>query len=141
MTNTSLIPSILFVSILGVTAVIPAGPAQAQAGDQFQSMLARADANGDGAVTWAEFMALRTGMVAAMDRNDDGYVDSQDRPRLMASRFDEGFERLVQADANRDGRISRAELTNRQAPAFEAADTDRNRVLSASEIAAIRPSR
>lgn len=141
MTNTSLIPSILFVSILGVTAVIPAGPAQAQSGDQFQSMLARADANGDGAVTWSEFMALRTGMFTTMDRNDDGYVDSQDRPRLMASRFDEGFERLVQADANRDGRISRAELTNRQAPAFEAADTDRNRVLSASEIAAIRPSR
>ncbi|WP_448502235.1 EF-hand domain-containing protein [Sphingomonas sp.] len=138
MTKIKLVASILFASL--PTALF-ADAAHAQSGDQMATMLARADTNRDGAVSRSEFAAARTAMFDRLDRNNDGYVDSRDRPRLMGSRFDQAYGALLQADANGDRRISRAELRDAPAPGFDAADTDQDGVLSADEIAAIRSSR
>lgn len=138
MIKTNLLTSILFAAVIAIPAALVANPAHAQSGDQMTQMLARADTNRDGAVTWGEFSAVRTQMFAKMDRNSDGYVDKKDRPQIMASRFDQAYSALAKSDANRDGRISRAEVQSGPAPAFEAADADNNRVLSAKEIGAAR---
>lgn len=141
MIKTNFLTSILRAAFLVVPAAIIANPAFAQSGSQLTTMVARADSNGDGAVTWAEFVAVRSETFARLDRNGDGYVDGNDRPRIMASRFDQAYGALVKADANGEERISRAEVQRGRAPAFEAADTDHNRVLSAKEIGAIGTSR
>lgn len=137
MTKANYLTASHLAAFLVVLAAIIANPAHAQSGEQLTTMLARADSNGDGSVSWAEFSAMRSDVLTRLDRNGDGFVDSEDRPRIMASRFDQAFGALVQADANGDGRISRAEVQSGRAPAFDTADTDNNRVLSAGEIAAI----
>lgn len=141
MSKTNFLKSTLLAASLAITAAIIPNPAHAEPGEQFTTMLARADSNGDGSVTWAEFASMRADMFAKLDRNDDGFVDTKDRPRLMANRFDQAYRGLAQADANGDGRVSRTELQNGRAPAFDAADTDDDRVLSAKEIAAIKAAR
>lgn len=118
-----------------------AAPARAQSGDDFKMILDHADTNRDGQVTWSEFAAVRSGMFDRMDRNEDGFVDRKDRPRMFGSRFDQAYRMMSTLDANSDGRVSRAELHNGKSPAFDAADTNGDRVLSADEVARISAKR
>lgn len=127
----------LVAGVLIAPALIFAAPANAQSQDQLRQMLARADADGDGNITRAEFDRVRSEMFARLDRNDDGHVDSKDRPRMFGDRFDEAYRMLAALDTNGDKRISRAELANGEAPAFVAGDTNGDAVLSRNEIAAL----
>jgi hypothetical protein len=140
-TKTAPFNSILLTIILAAPSLLVATQAVAQSGGQMTMMLKRADSNGDGQVTWAEFTAVRADMFERMDRNSDGYVDSKDRPRQFGSQFDRAFGELLRLDADGDGRISGEELLQGRAPAFDAADADQDRVLNAKEIAAASPSR
>lgn len=137
MTKTYRFAPALFASVLIGPALLLAAQASAQSSDQMQQLLNRADANGDGEITRAEFDRLRSDMFERMDRNGDNFVDSKDRPRMFGDRFDQAYNALASLDANGDRRISRSELANGEAPAFVAGDTDRNAVLSRSEIAAL----
>lgn len=141
MTNTFNRFHTITASILITPALILAAPASAQSSDQMRQMLERADANGDGNITRAEFDQARAQTFARLDRNNDGYVDSSDRPRLFGDRFDQGYRMLSSLDTNGDGRVSRTELAKADAPAFIAADANGDKVLSREEIAALRPSR
>jgi hypothetical protein len=122
--------------LAGVMALAFSDTASAQSLDQ----LREADANGDGSVTWQEMMDMRVSIFGRLDRNGNGVVESSDSPSFGPgrSRFEQAFNGLRSADANRDGRITRSEMLNAPAPLFENGDTDRNRVLSASELAALR---
>jgi hypothetical protein len=122
--------------IAGVMALTFADTASAQSLEQ----LREADANGDGSVTWQEMMDMRASIFARLDRNGNGVVESSDSPAFGPgkSRFEQAFNSLRAADANRDGRITRGEMLNAPAPLFENGDTDGNRILSASELAALR---
>lgn len=113
-----------------------AGSASAQSMDR----LAEADANGDGNIEWQEMLDMRAGIFERLDRNGDGFVDSQDAPRFGPgrSRFAEALANLEGADADGDGRVTEAELLESPAPLFEEGDTDGDGVLSAEEIAALR---
>jgi hypothetical protein len=133
--------SALVAGILIGPALILAAPASAQSHDQMRKMLERADANGDGDITRAEFDRVRSEMFARLDRNGDGHVDSKDRPRMFGDRFDQAYRMLTSLDTNGDRRISRTELANGDAPAFVAGDTNGDDVLSRTEIAALSPSR
>ena len=104
-------------------------------------MLAQADANRDGQVTWAEVVTLRKQMFARFDRNADGYIDTQDRPAMFSGYFDEARSKVARFDTNGDGRISSAELVNGDAPAFAKGDTNGDKVLSSDEIRALRAAR
>ncbi|MEE4154830.1 MAG: hypothetical protein V2I27_11775 [Erythrobacter sp.] len=139
MTISSKFASSLAASILIGPALLLAAPAAAQSNEQARKMLERADANGDGQVTRAEFDRVRADMFARLDRNEDGYVDRKDRPRMFGEKFDQAYRGLAALDVNGDKRISRAELANGEAPLFIAGDTDGNRILSRAEIAALRP--
>lgn len=122
--------------VAGVMALTFSDSASAQSLDQ----LREADANGDGSVTWQEMMDMRVSVFGRLDRNGNGVVESGDSPAFGPgkSRFEQAFNSLRAADANRDGRITRSEMLNAPAPLFENGDTDGNRVLSANELAALR---
>lgn len=131
----------LVASVLIGPALILAVPAHAQSHDQMRQLLERADTNGDGDITRAEFDLVRSEMFARLDRNDDGHVDSKDRPRMFGDRFDQAYRMLASLDADGDRRISRSELAKGEAPAFVAGDTNGDDILSRTEIAALRPPR
>ena len=141
MTKTFKFLPTLIAGIFFGPGLILAVPASAQSGDQMRQLLERADTNGDGDVTRAEFDKVRTDMFARLDRNDDGYVDRTDRPRIMGDRFDQAYRMLASLDSNNDQRISQSELAKGEAPAFVAGDSNGDQVLSRTEIAALRPSR
>jgi hypothetical protein len=141
MTETSIhIPAPVASLVIGL-ALTFAIPAHAQSSDQQRQLLERADTNGDGDITRVEFDRVRAEMFARLDRNGDGNVDSKDRPRMFGDRFDQAYRMLAALDTDGNQRISRAELTNGEAPAFVAGDTNRDNILSRTEIAALSSSR
>jgi len=114
------------------------GAASAQSVDQ----LAQADSNGDGSVTKQELLDMRAANFGRLDRNGDGFVDSNDSPPMgpPKKRFEEVLAQVKAADANGDGRIAKQELVGAPTPRFDAADKDKNGVLSSQEMAALRAS-
>jgi len=104
------------------------------------SMIARADANGDGDIAWAEMADLRTQTFAKLDRNGDGGISTDDTPpRAFAARFNEAFEQLrADFDGDSDGQITQTEMLEAPAPMFEKGDVDGDGVLTAEEMAALR---
>jgi hypothetical protein len=103
-------------------------------------MITQADANGDGAVSWSEVVARRTQNFARLDRDNDGYISTNDRPPgPFGARFDEAFAQVQkQFDANSDRRVSRSEMIDTPGPAFTKGDVDGNGVLSAEELSSLR---
>ena len=116
----------------------------------------RADANGDGAVTFEETSAMREqrqerlgerramrqerraarkaqgGEAPRMARRGEmaGAPDGAMRPRRAGGLMMRG---TGNADANGDGAITKAEFTNAALTRFDAADTDRNGVVTREE--------
>lgn len=128
--------------IVGLASGFAVGPVAAagDAGEDREKMLERADANGDGDIEWSEVVAMRKSMFKRLDRNKDGFIDTDDRPPLnFGKTFDDALPNLkAQFDADGDGRVAEAEMINAPAPLFEAGDADGDGVLSADERAALR---
>jgi Ca2+-binding EF-hand superfamily protein len=128
---------------LGGLAIV-ATPAGAQRGrltggngERFE----QADTNGDGVVTRAEFKASRSARFAQMDRNGDGAISRDDFGRILRFRPQAGQRLdtlLAEADANHDGRVTRAELDAAPMPGFDRADTNRDGKVDRQELAAMR---
>ncbi|MEL7453799.1 MAG: hypothetical protein AAGJ50_10565 [Pseudomonadota bacterium] len=109
---------------------------------QTPERLALADTNGDGNIDWHEVIELRSTTFERLDRNGDGYADSNDSPRFARGRerFNEAFARIEKADRDGDGRVSRSEMLDAPAPLFEKGDVDGDKILSAEELAELRGS-
>lgn len=106
-----------------------------------EGMFERADANKDGSVTKEEFIAARGQQFSRFDRNSDGYLDSNDVPKRLAERRKQnggGDVRGGQFDSDGDGKVSKDEFINGPTLIFDRADTDKNNVLDAKELAAAR---
>lgn len=108
---------------------------------------ARADANGDGRLTRAEISAARASQFRRLDRNGDGYVDQaeidQIRRRIEMVRGPAGPNQGLGfdlADANGDGRISRAEFID-ATPFFARADLNGDGAVTRAEIERLRAAR
>jgi hypothetical protein len=129
--------------VMSAMSVIAFGavPASAQGNVDPAEMMERADVNGDGNISWAEMTQSREKAFTKLDRNRDGSADKKDRPTFGGARFDEAMRTFAPADANRDGRISRSEFMNAPSPAFEAADTNNDRVVTAAEAKVLKTAR
>lgn len=107
----------------------------------FAQMLEKADADGDGNITKAEFTDARAKIFARLDRNGDGYLTKDDVPSFAARRNANGG-RLQQAqlmlDKDGDGRISRDEFVNSPSLLFDRADTNHDGVVDKNELAAFK---
>jgi Ca2+-binding EF-hand superfamily protein len=104
-------------------------------------LLSKADANGDGVITKAEFAEARAKMFDRLDRNHDGYLSADDKPRFSLRKNGNG-DRLQQMvlmlDKDGDGRVSRDEFVNNPGMLFERADTNHDGQVDAAELAAFK---
>ncbi|PEQ10724.1 hypothetical protein B2G71_20620 [Novosphingobium sp. PC22D] len=123
-------------ALLGVT-VFPAGARQIP--ENAMERLRAADTNGDGAVSRAEFLAMRASQWQRFDRDSDGYFSRDDLPGFAQKRWDgDRISTLRQEfDTNRDGRISRAEFVDGPTTLFDLADTDRDGRVTEAEAQAM----
>ena len=100
----------LLAGALAALTLAAGGAALAQQASA-QPHVLRADADGDGRISQAEFVGRRVERLNAADADRDGSVGPEERRAVFqarsAQRADARFQRL---DADRDGAISRAEF-------------------------------
>lgn len=124
--------------LLAPALLASATPALAQAAPDMSNALERimqADANNDGQVTKAEFLAHRAQQFSRLDRNGDGFITMDDVPRLLASRFQPRLQMLQQQfDANHDGKVSHDEFVNGPTRGFDMADANHDGIVTRDEV-------
>lgn len=107
--------TLLVGGLAALTLAAAAGVAIAQQSPGQPVRGLRADTDGDGRVSQAEFVGRRVQRLTAADANSDGSVTPDEmrvaRQARMAARADAGFDRM---DADDDGAISRAEFDARR---------------------------
>jgi hypothetical protein len=102
------------------------------------SLFASADANGDGLVSKAEFIAARDARFDVLDTNHDGFLVRDEmaaaapglRGRMMLPVM------FPQFDSNGDGKVSRQEFSAAPAPGFDMADANGDGMVSPAEAKA-----
>jgi len=132
--------SLVFLTTTGCVGIARRAIAQPAKPDLTQ-LLARADSNGDGIVTKAEFTEARAKMFDRLDRNHDGYLSKDDKPRFSLRKSENGNrlqQMVLMLDKDGDGRISRDEFVNSPSLLFERADTNHDGAVDAAELAAFR---
>ncbi|MDV3456428.1 EF-hand domain-containing protein [Sphingomonas sp. HF-S4] len=117
-------------ALLGASLLATPVLAAPQAGDMF----AKADANGDGAVTQAEFLADVDARFAGLDANKDGKISKDERP----GNGERGGRMLNRLDTDGDGAISLAEQRAQATKRFARLDTNGDGKLDQAERAAAR---
>ena len=115
-------------------------PVQGQGGIGPGVVLNSVDADGDGRISKAEYIAYRDSEFERYDRNGDGSLDPGDFPRAASYRLALGNleDRIRDADKDRNGMLSRVEMHDAPTLIFDRADTSRDGYLSQNEIAAAR---
>lgn len=88
----------------------------------------RLDANRDGKVTWAEAYPVRARQFLAMDRNQDGIVETNE--------FGGRALPLSAFDANGDGKLELSEFVGQHRRMFRKFDTNRDGTIERDEFAA-----
>lgn len=116
------------------------GALLAQRGAGNGSLFDRADADGDGKVTRAEYVTAREAQFGRMDRNGDGVVSKADFPRAAKRPAAQGRldQFIAEADVNRDGAVSKDELSQASVPVFDRADTNHDGTIDQAEAAAFK---
>jgi Ca2+-binding EF-hand superfamily protein len=123
--------------LVGIVAVMTAGPASSQGREGPGAVFERADGNGDGVIARDEFLSARADQFGTRDRNSDGFIDTSDfgeratqRPRLSQAMT----AMVTQFDADKDGKVSKVEFVDGGAKMFDRADADKNNSLDSKEI-------
>lgn len=109
---------------------------------------ARMDANGDGAVSAAEFRNARVTMMMRADANKDGKLTRAELETGMEAMRQRGGEAPKKGpragmmfgmmDANKDGFLTRPEIEKMVGRRFQRIDVNGDGSLSSSEMAAMR---
>lgn len=120
---------------LAAVSLVPSAAAETVSA-RMLDRVKQADANDDGAVTWAEFAAYRRVQFKRMDRDGDGYVTQHDLDaiRMFLPRELEPDTLIANFDKDGDKRISPDELADGPSPVFAFADTDGDRTVTAAEF-------
>lgn len=104
--------TLLIGGVAAVALATFAGAATAQQPARAAAHAQRADTDGDGRISQAEFVARRVARLTAADANGDGTVTREElRARAMAHRAQRAETRFTRLDTNGDGAISREEFT------------------------------
>jgi hypothetical protein len=133
----TLAAALLGATLLAGTAVAaqqtpaPAPQDRPMRGDMF----GKADANGDGTVTKAEFLADIDARFAKHDANKDGKIGKEERPGGGEGR---GGRMMGRADTDGDGAISLAEQRAQASKRFERVDTNSDGKIDKAESDAAR---
>lgn len=99
------------------------------------ALLAGADANKDGVITWEEATALAVTQFARHDRNGDGVVDAADLEALRAEMVDYRVKRtLHHHGAGTDGKLTREQFMAKANERFARLDRDNDGVISRAEM-------
>lgn len=115
-------------------------------GQKAREVFRQMDRNGDRALQFTEIQAARAGMFDRLDTNRNDLLDNGEartalermqEARMLQSVGTDGLD-LQRMDANRDGRISRAEFSQFIPDRLVRADTNGDRALSLSELRALR---
>lgn len=108
----------------------PGGP-----GGRGGGMMMRADTNGDGKISQAEFTAMMDQRFTRLDKNGDGFI-SADEVSDMPGRGPGGG--VMAADADHDGKVSHAELTALATARFAKLDANSDGQITPDEMSAPR---
>ena len=117
-----------FVSTLAMAQAAPNGAAERGGGGMM-----RADADGDGVVTWAEAQAAATERFQKLDTNRDGVLSGDE---MKAGPM--GGRGLGKMDADGDGKITLAQFVERSKARFDRVDANHDGRLDAAELQAVR---
>jgi len=129
------------IALAAASLIASPAAAQRRGGGDGAAAFEKADANGDGVVTRSEFLKSRSARFDTLDRNDDGVVSEADFCRLLKFRPEAGerLQRLIaEADANRDGKVTRAEMDAAPIPVFDLADTNKDGKVDKVELETFR---
>ncbi len=132
--NSHVKTALLLIAVCGSAAQTFAANGNAVLLDQIEG----ADTNRDGNVSKAELIAFRAANFSRLDRSGDGVLTRSDIP-AMAKRFNPNidFNKLIkQFDANGDGKITRTEFVDAPTTIFDAADTNKDGLLTKAERSA-----
>jgi hypothetical protein len=135
----------LAIAIIGAGACSPQPQQEAQPQQHAQNerqggrggFLRRADANEDGIITRAEFDASADDRFARRDDNSDGAITEDERQGRGGGPDGGGRRgggRMMDADANEDGTITRAEFDASQSEMFAQFDQDQSGAIETSEL-------
>jgi Ca2+-binding EF-hand superfamily protein len=126
--------------LLAALALTAPAFAQTRDGARLLDQLEKADANKDGAVSKTEFLDLRADQFARIDRNKDGYITDSDIPARAKKRMPELSSDTLRTnfDADKDGRVSRAEFVDGPAMVFDRVDANGDGLATRAEFDAAR---
>lgn len=105
--------------------------------EKIAEMMIEADLNGDGKTTRAELNQHRAQMFAQLDRNEDGVIDKQDRPKrpIAKRKFEPAFEQVKSVfDSNKDGRVTLDEWNRSDPDIFALLDSNEDGVVTRDEL-------
>ena len=122
---------LLLAAALGTSLLTGAAIAQDRMGGG--GMMQRADTNGDGSISRAEFIAQSDQRFARLDKNGDGKLTADE----LAGGRGMGGRGMTGADANGDGVITRAEFTAQAEDRFAKLDANHDGQISADEMTAM----
>lgn len=127
-------PARLFPRLL-LAAMLALGNAAAEAGDEpARPAFKRLDRNGDGAVTFEEFVAASDGRLAGMDRNRDGNIGRDEFMAFHDAQEQRRVDRVFAAlDTKRTGKLTAAQLTGPEAQSLLRCDLDKDGAITKAE--------
>ena len=137
MTKVSAIFATLVFALSPIGAGIVLAQPSPEALGKITEMMIEADLNGDGKTTRAELNQHRAQMFAKLDRNEDGVIDKQDRPKrpIAKRKFEPAFEQAKAIfDKNEDGRVTLDEWNRSDPDIFAILDSNGDGVITRAEL-------
>ncbi len=129
--------ALLVVTSLPMSAAAQSVEPRPEMLEKVAKMMIEADLNGDGKTSRRELDQHRAEVFARLDRNADGTIDRNDRPRLpiMQRKYDPAFRQVSSIfDRNDDGRVTFAEWNRSDPDIFALLDADGDGMIARSEL-------